>query len=204
MNYRNNSIILLKKIKQFFLLMPFLLLSGCANMGSLSDISNLLKPTSVDQVTYTPVCEKSWIGKTVFFDFETNHSYWQYASDLAEQIKDQLIEDVVEDGCFHVQDRSTGAHYAYKVGIRIFNPHVSVDRQRVISQVSAQFRIKTYDRKDNLVKAITRDVSYKRPMFAVVVGDSQSKLLSNYANNVSVEIRKLYYKRASCKTKGLS
>lgn len=66
MNYRNNSIILLKKIKQFFLLMPFLLLSGCANMGSLSDISNLLKPTSVDQVTYTPVCEKSWIGKTVF------------------------------------------------------------------------------------------------------------------------------------------
>ena len=165
----------------------FALLSGCA------ELDNLLKPTTVEQTSYKPVCAKSWKGQTIYIDFETSGSYWRYASNLAYEIRDKLIEDVVEDGCFHVQDRKTGTNYVYKVGVRVASPQVSANQQGVISQVSAQFRIKTYDNRDNLVKAMTRDVEYKRPMFVVVSGNSQSKLLSNYASNVSVEIRKLFY-----------
>lgn len=177
-------------------LTPFIMLSGCA------ELENLLKPTSVERTSYKPVCKKSWKGQTIYIDFETSGSYWRYASNLAYEIRDQLIEDVVEDGCFHVQDSRTGAKYAYKVGVRVASPQVSADRQGVISQVSAQFRIKTYDGRDNLVKAMTRDVEYKRPVFVVVSGDSQSKLLSDYASNVSVEIRKLFYASLKDNLKG--
>lgn len=174
-------------LKRVILCTSLVLLSGCA------ELEKIFKPTSVELVSYKPVCKKSWKGQTIYIDFETSGSYWRYASDLAYQIRDKLIEDVVEDGCFHVQDRNTGTKYVYKVGVRVASPYVAVDQQDVISAVSAQFRIKTYDSRDNLVKAMTRDVEYKRPIFVVVSGDSQSKLLSNYANNVSVEIRKLFY-----------
>jgi len=190
----NISMNLLTIKKLIFLSTPLFLLSGCANMEGLSNISNLLKPTTVAQVTFKPVCKKSWHRKTIFIDFKTNHSYWRYASNLAVQIKDQLMEDVIEDGCFHVQDRNTGRRYFYKVGVRVANPHILVNQRSIISKVSARYRIKTYDHRGNLVTAMTRDVSYKRPMFVVVTSDSQSELLSNYAHNVSVEIRKAFYK----------
>lgn len=161
----------------------------------LKDLKNALKPTKVERITYSPKCKKEWKGKTVFIDFDTSRAYWnhRYASGLALDIRDGLIEDFVNDGCFHVQDRRTNKRYAYRIHVAITNPSLKV-RRGIIKKVSAAFRLKTYDRKDNLITAKTRRVKYERPMLVVASGDSQSELLENYAYNVSVEIRKAVYK----------
>jgi len=189
MIHKLNKPVLLRLITFVTFFIYLALLSSCA------DLNNLFKPTNVDRISFIPECKNEWKGKTIFIDFAANRSYWshRYASNLAYEIKDKLMEDVVEDGCFHVQDKKTGARYTYKVGVRVASPVIK-SKNGFINSVSASYRIKTYDSRGNLVKAKTRTIKYKRPMFVVVSGDSQSELLLNYAHNVSVEIRKIVYK----------
>lgn len=180
----------------FFMAVSVFVVSGCG------DLSELLTPTTIDRDEFKPVCKKSLKGKTIYIDFKTA-SYWyhRYASDLAYTIKDRLIEDVVEDGCFKVQDTyQYRKKYAYKVSVRIANPKIKVSKNGVIKRISATYRIKTYDNRENLIKAKTRDVTYNSPMLTVAVNDSQNELLNNYAYNASVEIRKAVYDSVGMKT----
>ena len=189
---------LISQMVKFFVVALIGLVSFSSYAFDLNDIANAaketLKPTKIDRESYKPTCKKEWLGKTIYIDFDTTRSCWdyRYASNLALTIRDRLIEDVVEDGCFHVQDVRTGKRYSYMVGVTIANPSMQVNN-RTIRHVSAAFRIKTYDSQDNLITAKTRDVKYDSPAFTVSVNNSQDELLENYAYNVSVNIRKEVY-----------
>lgn len=180
---------LLRLITLTSIIMSIIFLSGCVELMA------LLKPTNIDRISYDPECEKAWEGKTVYIDFDVNRSYWsyRYASNLAYDIRDKLIEDVVNDGCFHVTDKNIRRNFAYRVGVHISNPRIRTSKGGFIDSVSARFRIKTYDNKNNLVKAPSRKIKYERPSFVVKSGNSQEDLLDSYTHNVSVEIRKMFY-----------
>ena len=171
-------------IIQVVLLLLFIVFTKCAEYA-----------TNVPRSVYKPICKPAWKGKTIFIDFDTNYGIWNnaYASNLSEQIRDQLIEGIVEDGCFNIQDISTGTSYLYKVGVRIANPSITVSEDGAIRHISAAFQIKTYNNKNNLITAKTRNVTYDAPAFVVTVNNSQEVLLQNYAHNVSLEIRKTVY-----------
>ncbi len=159
-----------------------------------ASVSDAFKPTSIEKISYKAVCKPEWKGKTVFIDFDVNRTWWGfgYGSTLAYSIRDKLMEDVVEDGCFKVQDKKTGQKYAYKIGITIGNPVVDVSNN-VINNVSGEFRIKTYDHADDLITAKSRDVAWKRPFFVIAINDSQQQLLKDYSYNASVSIRQTFY-----------
>jgi hypothetical protein len=163
--------------------------------ASLNKVLAGIKPTGVERVSFKPTCKPSWKGKTIYIDFDTNSGIWyhSFASNLSQNIRDQLIEDVVEDGCFHIQDISTGMRYSYKVGVIIANPLIRVSGRNVIQSIQANFRIKTYDGNNNLITAMTRPVKYVAPSLTITINDSQDELLANYAYNVSVDIRKTVY-----------
>lgn len=182
------------RLWQLVLFVP-LLLTGCAGSNiDLSELSKALKPTSIERDDSVTECDRAWKGKTIFIDFDTSRSYWRYhyASNLAQSIKDTLIEDIVEDGCFHVQDRRSRQKYAYRVGVRIGSPFIKANNG-AIKKISATFRIKTYDSRDNLITAKTRKVKYDAPIFTLTVNDSQEELIENYAHNVAVNIREAVY-----------
>lgn len=168
--------------------------SGCeTNMAKVKD---MMKPTSIEREKYNPPCKKSWKGKTIYIDFDTTASwYYSYASGLSAQIRDQLIEDVVDNGCFKVQDYGSGYRgkgFNYRVHVVIARPKIRM-KNKVIRDISATYRIKIYNKNNNLIKAKTSAVKYKAPSLVVSSGDSQQKLLENYAYNVSVAIRKAMY-----------
>lgn len=175
----------------FFQLIAMLLLAlpGCENLP------DALKPTSVDRTTYKPVCKPTWKGQDLFIDFDVTRNYWgyRYATQLASDIRAKLEEDIVEDGCFKIVDYRAAKNFKYKVGVFIANPYIKADRDNVISQISADFNIKTYDRKGYLITSKLRNVAYHRPLLAIVSGDSQQKLLSDYAYNVSQTVREQVY-----------
>ena len=173
------------------------LFSGCAQLQEL-----LPAPTNVDRDIYQPECKSSWKNKTVFIDFNTTHYYWrhEYATSLATDIRDKLMEEIVDDGCFNVQDTRSSTKYYYKIGIRIGSPSILV-KKGVLNKISAKFRIKTYDGKNNIIKAASRTVEYERPAFVVVVNDSQEELLENYTSNVSTRIREAFYQSIGGKAK---
>ena len=171
-----------------FVMLIVLAVSGCETLG------NLFQPTTVDRVEYVPTPKPEWEDETIFIDFDAGYVTWYYAyaSQLSETIRDQLIEDIVEDGIFKVQDRRTGADYLYKVEVRIENPLIEVSND-VIQSISATFNVRTYDREDNLVTAKTREVRYDAPAFNVTVNDSQRELVDNYAYNAAQQIRREVY-----------
>jgi len=165
------------------LLTGILVLAGCASL------QEALKPTAIEEVNYKPVAKPAWK------DFRYSDVYWRYdfAANLSERIRDGLVEGLVEDKIFKVQDKPTGAKYLYKVGIDITNPLIQVSSAGTIQHMSATFRIKTYDAKDNLITAKTRDVVYDAPMVTIAVNNSQDKLLNAYIHNASEDIRKTFY-----------
>lgn len=164
-------------------------LLGCESLAE------AMKPTTVERVTYKPVAKPGWKGQTIFIDFDSNYSIWgsSVARNLSLSIRDQLIEGVVEDQIFKVQDRNTGAKYLYRISVDIANPVIRASSNGVIQYISATFRIKSYDKQGNLVTAKTRDVEYKAPAFTVASGDSQQKLMDNYAHNAAEGIRQTMY-----------
>lgn len=182
-----------------FVSLSFFLFSACA------ELEKIFKPTSVERDTYQPECKRSWKGKTIYIDFRTNSYYWnhRYASGLAAGIRDKLIEDIVEDGCFNVQDTRSRRNYLYKVSVRITSPRIRV-RNRIIQHVSAAFRVKTYDSRNNLITAKTRRVKYDAPQFVMAINNSQEELLENYAYNVSIRIRKSIYQSFGGRAKNLA
>jgi len=156
----------------------------------------MFKVTKVKREVYKPKCKKRWKGKTIYIDFDTT-TYWRYsfASGLSTQIKEQLIEDTVNDRCFNVQDYGSGYNkkkYYYRVKVIIARPIIKA-RKGVIKSISARFKLKIYNRHNNVIASKTRDVKYKAPSITVNVNDSQEKLLENYCYNVSVKIRKAMY-----------
>ncbi|POR04161.1 hypothetical protein AU468_04085 [Alkalispirochaeta sphaeroplastigenens] len=171
------------------------LLAGALVLSSCESLSEIFKPTEIERVEYVPTARPEWEGQTIYIDFEVAGGIWRYsyASGLSQSIRDQLIEDIVSDGIFKVQDRRTGADYMFKTEVRIANPVIQVSDNDVIRSISATFRIRTYDRNDNLVTAKTRDVRYDAPSFTVTVNDSQQKLVENYAYNAAQEIRQAVY-----------
>ncbi|WP_146049386.1 hypothetical protein [Alkalispirochaeta sphaeroplastigenens] len=177
------------------LLTGLVLLAGALVLSSCESLSEIFKPTEIERVEYVPTARPEWEGQTIYIDFEVAGGIWRYsyASGLSQSIRDQLIEDIVSDGIFKVQDRRTGADYMFKTEVRIANPVIQVSDNDVIRSISATFRIRTYDRNDNLVTAKTRDVRYDAPSFTVTVNDSQQKLVENYAYNAAQEIRQAVY-----------
>ncbi len=166
-------------------------LTGCA------EFKKMFKVTKVQREEYKPKCKKHWKGKTIFIDFDTT-TYWSYsyASGLSTKIKEQLIEDTVEDGCFNVQDYGSGYNrqkYYYRVKVVIARPVIRAQKG-VIRSISARFKLKIYNSKNNIVASKTRDVKYKAPAVTINVNNSQDELLENYCYNVSVQIRKAMYK----------
>lgn len=167
-----------------------LLLAGCETL------KEVLKPTTIERVEYEPTAKPEWEGQTVYIDFDNNYSLWSnsYMSGLSESIRDQLIEAVIEDQIFKVQDkRTTGTEYLYRIEVRISNPVISTSSSGVIQSISASFRIKTYDSSDNLVIAKTREVRYDSPAFTVSTGNSQRQLVDDFAYNAFQEIRQIMY-----------
>lgn len=173
----------------FVLALCLISLTGCAGLAE------MLKPTTVERVDYKPVAKPEWKDKTIYIDFDSNYGIWSnmYASELSQNIKDDLIESVVEDKIFHVQDKQTSAKYLYKIEVRIANPVITTSSSGVIQSISASFRIKSYDAKDNLVIAKTREVRYEAPMLTVTTSGSQQKLIDNYIHNASQGIRETLY-----------
>lgn len=169
-----------------------LTLGGCASMASLQDA---LKPTAIEKVDYKPTAKPAWKGKTIFVDFDYSSVYWRYdfAANLSQQIRDSVIEGLVEDKIFKVQDRVTAGKYFYRVEIRIASPVIKLRSGSTIDSISATFRIKIYDASNNLITAKTRDVRYDAPMLTVSVNNSQQTLLDNYIHNAGEEIRKTFY-----------
>ncbi len=166
-----------------------LAVSGCESLGE------AMKPTAVERVTYKPVAKPEWKDQTIFIDFDVNTNIWgsEVASSLSLNIRDKLIEGTVEDKIFHVQDQNTGAKYLYRIWIVIADPVITVSANGVIQGISATFRIKSYDKKGNLVTAKTREERYKAPSFTVASGDSQRKLLDDFAHNAAEGIRQTMY-----------
>ncbi|SIQ41029.1 hypothetical protein SAMN05920897_108102 [Alkalispirochaeta americana] len=177
------------------LLVALIFLAGALVLSSCETLSEMFQPTEIERVEYVPTAKPEWEGQTIYIDFEVASGIWRYnyASGLSQSIRDQLIEDVVSDGIFNVQDRRTGADYMFKTEVRIANPVIQVSDNDVIRSISATFRVRTYDRDDNLVTAKTREVRYDAPSFTVTVNDSQQKLVENYAYNAAQEIRQIVY-----------
>ncbi len=167
----------------------FLAATGCESLAE------AMKPTAVERVAYKPEAKPAWKGQTIFIDFDVNTNVWgsEVASELSFNIRDTLVEKVVEDKIFHVQDKNTGAKYMYRIWIVIADPVITASRNGVIQGISATFRIKTYDKKGNLVTAKTREERYKAPAFTVATGDSQRKLLNDFAHNAAEGIRQTMY-----------
>jgi len=185
-----------KKLLLYMVLMASaaVIFTGCeTNMAKVKD---MLKPTSIEREKYNPSCKKSWKGKTMYIDFDTTASwYYSYASGLSAQIRDQLVEDVVDNGCFKVQDYGSGyrgKNFDYRVHVVVARPKITMQRN-VIRKISATYRIKIYNKNNNLIKAKTSAVKYDAPSLVVSSGNSQQVLLENYAYNVSVAIRKAMY-----------
>lgn len=164
-------------------------LTGCQSL------KNTFKPTTIERITYKPEAKSEWKDQTIFIDFDVRKNAWRgaTASSLSTNIRDQLIEGVVEDKIFHVQDQNTGARYLYRIWIEIADPVISVSSNGVIEGISATFRIKSYDEKGNLVTAKTRVEQYKSPAFTVSINDSQRKLLDDFAHNAAEGIKQTMY-----------
>jgi hypothetical protein len=179
-------------LKSLLILGVLITLPGC---DSINKFLKSIKPTSIERVNYSAMCKKHWKGKTIFIDFDTNYGIWynHYASNLTENIKDNLIEGIVDDGCFHIQDRLTNAKYSYKAGVRIANPRIRTTSRGSITSISANFRIKTYDQRGNLITAKTRKVDYDSGMIKITINNSDEELVDNFAYNASVAIRKTVY-----------
>lgn len=164
--------------------------------------------TTIDKKNFKLKCKRGWKGKNIFIDFDTNAMWgdWQASADITSRIRDQLIEDVVEDQCFNIYDGGSGGArgaYLFKVSIKVANPRVfyretaygrGVGYDRPIDRIYATFRIKTYDSVNRVITAKSREVEYKSPMLVVTVNDSQRELVSNYAHNASQAIRQEFYK----------
>lgn len=166
-------------------------LTGCAQL------KEMFKVTKVKREVYKPKCKRHWKGKTIYIDFDTR-TYWRYsyASGLSTKIKEQLIEDTIEDKCFNVQDYGSGYNrkkYYYRVKVRVASPLIRAHKG-VIRSISAKFKLKIYNRYNNIVASKTRVVKYKAPAVTINVNNSQEELLENYCYNVSVQIRKAMYK----------
>lgn len=161
----------------------------------MAGLQEALKPTAIDKVDYKPKAKSAWMGKAIFVDFDYSSVYWRYdfASGLSQRIRDSVIEGLVEDKIFKVQDRLSAGKYLYKVEVRIASPVISMRSGSTIDSISATFRIKIYDASNNLVTAKTRDVRYDAPMITVSVNDSQQKLLDTYIHNAGEEVRKTFY-----------
>lgn len=164
-------------------------LMGCETL------KNTFKPTAIERVTYKPEPKSEWKDQTIFIDFDVRKNAWrgQGANSLSMNIRDKLIEGVVEDNIFHVQDQNTGARYLYRIWIDIADPEISFSSNGVIEGISATFRIKSYDKNGNLVTAKTREERYKSPAFTVSINDSQRKLLDDFAYNAAEGIRQTMY-----------
>ena len=186
---RKNDFAFSRRTGLVVIMLVIVALAGC------SSLQDMLKPTTVEQVNYKPVAKPEWKDKTIYIDFDTNYGIWDnlYASDLSLNIKDDLIESVVEDKIFHVQDKMTTAKYLYKIEVRIANPVITTNSSGVIQSISATFRIKSYDVKGNLVIAKTREVRYDAPMLTVTTTNSQQTLIKNYIHNASQGIRETMY-----------
>jgi hypothetical protein len=184
---RRNNVV--KFLVGGLLLASAVFLSGCASL------QEALKPTAIEEVNYKPVAKSAWKGASISIDFRYSNVYWRYdfAANLSERIRDGLVEGLIEDKIFKVQDKPTGAKYLYKVGIDIASPSIQVSSAGTIQHMSATFRIKIYDAKDNLITAKTRDVVYDAPMVTIAINNSQEKLLNNYIHNAAEDIRKTFY-----------
>lgn len=164
--------------------------------------------TTIDKKSFKVKCKRNWKGKNIFIDFDTNALWGDYlaSADITSRIRDQLIEDVVEDQCFKVFDGSGGGArnaYLYKVSVKIANPRIryrsnaygrGAGPDQAIDGIHATFRIKTLDSGNRLITARSREVEYKSPALVVTVGDSQNELINNFAHNASQTIRQEFYK----------
>lgn len=167
-------------------------LGSCAGF----DLQEILKPTKIEKVTYKPTAKPKWKGQTVYIDFESTSGIWYYAfaSNLNNRIRENLVEGMVDDKIFTIKDKRITKGFMYRIEVRIANPKIVVAKKTdVIRSMSATFRIKIYDAKNNLIASKMRDVSYNAPTIAVSVGNSQDELVSNYAWNSAQEIRQLIY-----------
>ena len=185
-----------KKQKSFRTLFIIAIISVCFFLTGCAQFKEMFKVTKIEREEYKPKCKKHWKGKTIFIDFRTT-AYWRYsfASGLSNKIKEQLIEDTVNDGCFNVQDYGSGYNrkkYYYRGKVTIARPLIKAHKG-VIRNISARFKLKIYNRHNNIVASKIRDVKYKAPAVTVNVNNSQEELLENYCYNVSVQIRKAMY-----------
>lgn len=176
------------------ILVGIVLLNGCVSVRE--SLAEMFKPTTIERVHYEPVGKPEWEGQTIYIDFDAGYSSWYYdfASNLSTDIRDSLIEDIIEDQIFNVQDRvKQSAKYLYKIDVNIDNPKIGTTNSNIIKTISATFRIKIYDSKDNLITSKKREVRYDAPALTVSVNDSQQTLLNNYVYNASQEIRRSIY-----------
>ncbi len=173
----------------FALLTAFIAVMGCATTDPEP------KPAAAARATNGTGPKPEWKGQTLVIDFDVGTNVWgnDAAGGLSPSIKQNLIDGVADDDLFRVQDQGAAAKYLYKVSIVIADPIITLSNDRKIQGISATFRIKSYDKKGNLVAAKTCGAQRKIPAASVASEDTQRKLLEEFARDAAADIKRTMY-----------